>query len=258
MARSFWTGLLHGTVVGAFGLTALSLLAPLSEGTVEPQPMTNGSDLHPDPPSGEVPQPQSMSGNDATPDPSPTQPVAKGITEEPERNAPQAAAIDLPEGSDFGRGHEVAPVLPAQIESLSRQGLSEPPAVAVPTAEPEPITATGADMRPDIVMPKDDFDHSVLSPSEGEEAPDINLPEPRITPQTGAAPGMSEAASQDRLPVLVPEDTGEGARAEPSENGRESQSFGDGSADSAPDMPAPGPDLSIPPDLSELRSMQRE
>lgn len=242
MARGFWTGLVHGSVLGAAGLLALSLAFPL------PAPET-------------VPESASVAQPDAEPVPPESQqvePAAKAapipaVAETPARDGlPSAGQVDLPPGSEFGRGGDVAPNLPAPL-SPRLDGQAEAPAVSAPPAEPAPIAITGENRRPETGREAvlRDLDASEA----GGETPDVELPTALGQPGQQSAPMMVEQGGRDGLPARA-------VSAEPSPAPAAPTAITSEQADSdtpqAPSMPAPMPDLSLPPDLSDLRMMERD
>ncbi len=205
MARGFWTGLLHGGVVSIAAVAALSLAAPVPQG--EPEPVAE--------PAPATPQP--------APAPRPS-------------DAPQAEAVDLPVGSEFGRGGDVAPLRPAPL-APGRPDQAEAPAVAAPTSEPAPVAVTAAEPRP---KPSGEGDGPVQGPpAAGEDAPQLDRPAALPQPVALVAPGRTVADTPDAAPS-VPLD-------QPA-----------ASAPATPGLPAPALDLSLPPDLSDLQGLARD
>ena len=93
MARGFWTGLLHGGVVGIAALAALSLATPL------PQPERAAMAPAPIRVAPQPAEPRSVQPRPADP------PAAEAPSSEPRTGgAPQTGKVDLPVGSEFGRG----------------------------------------------------------------------------------------------------------------------------------------------------------
>ncbi|MGR3655822.1 hypothetical protein [Paracoccus sp. (in: a-proteobacteria)] len=329
MARGFWTGLLHGGVVSAAGLVALSLALPLP-GTAPPA--TNPPET-----AGSVPQDGAAKPAQATGDGpasadavsaepasreaetresgaraseadgsgqarTPTPPDDAGPTERasatpaPDRpqaeGAPSAGAVDLPVGSEFGRGGDLAPQMPAPLAVPgSRMRQSEAPAVAAPAAEPAPVALTGDNRRPQtepargpaLASPEDDAG----------DAPDLTRPDAISAPAAPAVPRMAGAGAQDEAPARPTASQGDAARTAPARPADETApdaaavtpaataesvpqpanvdpaaagsrsdaadpAVSGGSDAVAPSMPQPSLDLSLPPDLSDLRSLERD
>ncbi|WP_282602793.1 hypothetical protein [Paracoccus sp. PARArs4] len=198
MATGFGKGAFHGALIGVAGLVALSLAAPL------------------DRPAPEQPDPAPA----ATPEPAPRDP-----------DAPVADEVGLPVGSEFGRGGDVAPRLPAPVAETSRQ--SEPMAVRAPVAEPAPVRAPVDNARPQTQGQPDGPVQS--RPDSAEIAPQLDLPAaPQATRTDAAAPRPQQGAAPDSLP----ERPATGDTAQP------------------PALPSPALDLSLP-DLSDLPGMEQ-
>lgn len=148
--------------------------------------------------------------------------------------APDADAVGLPVGSEFGRGGDVAPRLPADVSETVRQ--SEPMAVRAPVAEPAPVRTPADNARPEAPAGSDGPVQT--SPDATGEAPALDLPAaPQATPTESAAPRPDMAAAPDSLPASP-----------------------EGAGNVVPDPPAlpqPSLDLSLPPDLSDLPGMDQ-
>lgn len=198
--------------------------------------------------------------------------VVEPVTEE-EADRPQAAAIDLPVGSEFGRGGDMLPALPTPLTPNSQFEQSEPPAVSAPAAEPAPVGATAVNLPPETAMPGSD-----LSQTEAPEADDgraLERPSAQSAPASIEMPGKIRASDQDSLPesssaeAIDSQTPAEGAEMveetdAAGQDGTESlASTADPDASesdqdsAAPVLPSPSLDLSTPPDLSDLRRLQR-
>ncbi len=244
MARGFWKGLLHGGALGVAGLAALSLAMPLSESpsqdvalSQQPAPESPVQQVVPDAPTAVVaPEP--------VPEPAAPAPVAPAADA-----GPDAGAIDLPVGSEFGRG-DVAPVLPGPLTVPEGRAISDAPAVSAPAAEPSPVTVTAADPRPDAQFVADDGPERP-QPAEGEAAPTLDLPAMQAAPDAAVLPDMGVAGQADLSPLL-PEMVQEPAPQAPAASAPVAQA----PAEPAPFDPAPAdataPDLSLPPSLSDF------
>ncbi|WP_347138534.1 hypothetical protein [Paracoccus sp. SSK6] len=220
MARGFWTGLLHGGVVSVLAVAALSLAAPLPQPdpALPPAPAVVPVAPQPAPALAPVPQPG---------------------------DAPQAGAVDLPVGSEFGRGGDVAPRLPVPL-ATDRPDQAEAPAVMAPTSEPAPVALTAADPRP---QPAGDGGGPVQgAPSAGEDAPRLDRPAALPQPTALAAPDRAAADAPDAAPAVPAE---EPAPIPPATAQPEQQI-------PTPGLPAPVLDLSLPPDLSDLQGLTRD
>lgn len=268
MARGFWTGMGHGTVLSGAVLVLMSLLWPL------PAPVET--------PAAAIPAPEAFS-RDAAPaaaEPSEVAPVAAlgGTGDARQAPRPDAGAIDLPVGSEFGRGGDVVPRLPEPLSApQARLDMTDAPAVSAPAAEPAPVTVTGDDARPQAVL----TEPAPQSPAEGEATPRFARPDFTRLPgsdarQSGAAPGMAALAVPDLLPGAVPPaDQPAGPTVDSLAGGSPEVSAAPQAPASevvraapartpptvvvtpAPRLPSPALDLSLPPDLSDLRGLGR-
>nr|WP_111297920.1 hypothetical protein [Paracoccus saliphilus] len=202
MARGFLTGIVHGGLLSAAVLTTAAVLMPPPNDGAEPAAV-------------DLPEPEAV----------------------PADPAPQPDAIDLPVGSEFGRGADQAPVLPDPGAALQRDSRA-PAAVPPPRTEPAPAARTRDNIRPEAAA--NDQMPVQSSPSAGEDAPDVDMPaqpvaQPRSQPL--AVPMMAVEAPRDDLPPIT---WTQDANPAP-----------------APALPAPALDLSLPPDLTDLRRMER-
>lgn len=170
-----------------------------------------------------LPQPQDASPMVATPD----------------EGATPSGRMDLPVGSEFGRAGDVAPRAPTPIRAGESQRQSEPVAVTAPVAEPAPRPVTDDNARPDTLA--GDSMPAQSQPAPFDAAPGLQLPGGAAdAPMTRSLPGLAPDAPQDSLPQLADSPDAQDAQPDP-----------------APEMPAPGLDLSLPPDLTDLRKMER-
>lgn len=268
MARGFWTGVVHGGLLSAAALAGLSLLAPA--------PWRNQTAPAPEAQSEAAP------AIAATPEPAVTPPADQAVPPDQSSSAetmpaetsdaPLAAAVDLPVGSEFGRGGDVAPRLPAPLAvPASRMDQTEAPAVSAPAAEPAPVAITGPVERPEARMPGGNLTPTPMP--EGEAAPDFARPSVLDAPSLVTAPDMAGASDPDQIPEARPVAADQpGIAPEPApEIGPETDSAAApepatqvpaaGSAPvpvtATPARPSSAPDLSTPPDLSELRGLNR-
>jgi hypothetical protein len=205
MARGFWTGLLHGGVISIAAMAALSLAAPLSQPEAEPvvEPTPQAAPAEP------APAPQAS-------------------------DAPQAGSVDLPVGSEFGRGGDAAPRLPAPL-TAERPVQAEAPAVMAPTSEPAPVAVTAAEPRP---QPAGEQDGPVQAdPDAGEDAPQLDRPAVLAQPSLPAAPDRAMAADAPDAAPAMPLDL---------------------PGNATPGLAVPTLDLSLPPDLSDLQGLPRD
>lgn len=237
MARGFLAGVVHGGLLSAVALAGLSLLAPLPEDAPQPGPEDPAPLAAP-----EEDTPTAVPARPAAAEPAPAEavpvepapaadgPDAKGP------DAPRAEALDLPSGSEFGRGGDLPPVLPAQGPA-PRAEPTEPLAVPAQDAPNVQPFATVDPARPET---QSDGLGPTL-PQAGEAAPTLTLPapSPQDVPRDGPAglPVPIADAGQDALPQIAP-----GPAA---------------SSDRSPRLPSPDLDLSLPPDLTDLRQLER-
>lgn len=144
-----------------------------------------------------------------------------------------ALSIGMPIGSEFGSGGDVSPTLPAP-SAASLRDAATPAAVPAPQDEPAPVT--NDTMRPSL-QPTDRMP-AQPAPDMAADAPGLTLRGDTPVTVTGPAPQPAIRAAQDGLPRIAPSD--------------------DAPMDRAPAMPAPALDLSLPPDLTDLRRMERD
>lgn len=293
MARGFISGLVQGTALGAGALVVLSLIAPPPAGTVPPPQVAA--------PLAQTPETQA--GTDAPP--------RDAVPATEQASAPAAPAIDLPAGSEFGRGTNARPQLP-DLREPEDQAL---PAIAMPQA-PASVSAPAADTEPRSRLQSE---AASLPGTEGFGGPvqpvlsDLALPDVTAAPEPaidsdGPQP-LTEAASVGAPPQFpdlpmrldqvapapepepvpepepepVPASQPDDAAAPPAatavidDAGADTAALDDGGADDTAPLPAAAPagdpaaapqaiatedpqpapslgiDLSLPPDLSQLR-----
>ena len=231
MAGGFWTGLTHGGLVGAGVLAALALVLPLPDDAAT---MRNDSPAAP----VSAPATSAATSADAAPDAS----SAGGSA------TPRAAAVDLPVGSEFARGGDIAPVLPAPLSrSPARQGQAEAPAVSAPPAEPAPVAVTTDAIRPDA-----DRQGAPATPAAPDAVEGVELFRPAATQR----PAFMQADSPGSPVADAPPPSG------PNQDSPPPAGSNPGSPDPDPaaapidsgGMTAPILDLSLPPALSDLRT----
>ncbi len=149
--------------------------------------------------------------------------------------APQdhdALSVGMPIGSEFGRGGDVTPTLPAPSAASLRDAATP---AAVPAVQDEPVPVTNDTMRPSL--PPTDRLPAQPVPDMAGDAPGLTLRGDVPVTVTDPAPQPVIRATQDGLPRIAPSD--------------------DAPLDRAPVMPAPALDLSLPPDLTDLRRMEQ-
>ena len=308
MARGFWTGLFHGGVVSGAALAALSLLSPMPKGDEPPAEAAPSEVVAPaetvTTPPQEAP-PKAIAPQEARPEPAATaeaqtdtqpdaqpQPPSESVADRSERS-PSAGAVDLPVGSEFGRGGDVAPQMPSPLAVPDgRMAPAEAPAVSAPAAEPAPVTVTGDNRRPQTEQAEGP---ALTVPEDGGAAPDLSRPDALALPDAPAMPQMGGVEAQDDAPARPAETepqpapsaetnaetatetegatgsvevaspasdaaTNEGDNVpQPPQPAAEDASEDDAQTDlpAAPSLPSPSLDLSLPPDLSDLRKLER-
>jgi hypothetical protein len=250
MTRGFSSGLVHGIVLGAACLLALSLAFPMSGD--EPAPRH-------EPIAPPAAQPAAAAAtHPETPEPAP-EPAASD-SQTPDHSAhqtPSAAQVDLPVGSEFGRGGDVLPILPAPLSSFENGiGQAEAPAVSAPAAEPAPVAVIGENHRPETS--RQGMAQDLAAPEPGGASPDLETPDVLTRPGQQPAPLMGEQGGQDALPARMTAATADAAPPQAVSPPAADTGRGDADTPQAPAMPAPTPDLSLPPDLSDLRMMERD
>ena len=229
MAGGFWTGLTHGGLVGAGLLAMLALALPLPD---------EGAASRGDDPAAP------LGAADTVPGAAPA--IADSVQDAPIADGsarPRVGAVDLPVGSEFARGGDIAPVLPAPLsQSPARQGQSEAPAVSAPAAEPAPVAVTTDAIRPDA-----DRQGAPATPPAPDAVEGVDLLRPGNTQRPAfmqaGSPGRAEA---DDLPASGP--IASNPLDQPPAPGPTPAPPGSG------DRTAPIFDLSLPPALSDLRS----
>jgi len=228
MARGFLTGVVHGGLLGVVVLAALSLALP--------QPEPHGAPAAPPiPQDAPVPDPAPSAGSKPAVQPTPAAPPL--VPDPSAGTGPAAGALDLPVGSEFARGADVAPILPLAAPASPRPRMSGPVVVSTPLVEPAPSPNTADNTRPEAAAP--DRMPAQAMPSAGEAAPALELPAPAVPDARHLptqAPQMAADAVQDSLPVRISDDA---------------------PAADVPTLLAPSLDLSLPPDLTDLRRLER-
>lgn len=248
MARGFWTGLVHGGIVSVLAVAALSLAVPLPREAGPAQDTPAAAALPPAVPDEDRPAARGAARGEAIP-PAQNRPAAEArqpsdsAPSRPEPEPPAAAAVDLPVGSEFGRGGDAVPVVPEPLVS-GRPDPAQPPAVIAPESEPAPVAATPSDRRPD---PAPNGNGPV------QVAPDLAEDLPQIRPAASAAPSRPSALT---APGRAAPEAPDAAPALPAD-------LLPAPRDPSPPEPetptaAPAPDLSLPPDLSDLQGLSND
>ncbi|MDB6179422.1 hypothetical protein PAF17_18210 [Paracoccus sp. Z330] len=243
MARGFWTGLGHGMVLSAALLAVLSLVVPMPEDMKQPVPEPAQGQAAPE-------DADSVSAGSSDAESRRMAPV----------DTPEAAAVDLPIGSEFGRGGDVAPRVPTPLAAPSAgSGPRDAPAVGAPAAEPAPVAVTGDNERPQT---QDETGIAApTAPQSGTDTPELTRPAALDAPVLNAAPGMAVTAGRDELPrsgFIFDNVPAADPRPQNPQDPADPDMAEAGETLQAPRLPSPGLDLSLPPDLTELRSLGRE
>lgn len=280
MAGGFWSGFLHGGAICAVALAGWSLLTPTPRATSVPAPVdqVRPTAAMPRPslanPSATLPPP-------ATPVPAPMPANAGGAADLPashasggRRTGPETTEIDLPPGSEFGRGGDLVPPRPQPLIGPEAPGLPALVATA-PLAELAPRAETSAEARPVVA---DEIGAAANGPSQPpipaqEPARESARPDPvvslaspsraaRPTPPAPDAPAspaeMSASMSGARQTAPTTTPAGERPRdLDPPSAGSASGPDAAPVSDAAPPGRRPVPDLSLPPDLTELGHARR-
>lgn len=266
MAGGFWKGLLHGAVVGVVGLGGLSLLNPVTREDKAPQVDAGGkAEPTESTPAPAQQQPETEAG--AMHD-SKTGDQGKGagradISDNDDDNGkPQAMTVELPAGSEFGRGSDTTPRRPAALPTHAPVVRPSPLAATAPADEAVSARELPAELRPDSGMPA----QSELP--ESETMPEFDLPGAQPVPTGGEAPALVGLEAPDSLPATAIPQLAEPQITEQKQlSGQEQDSDaveqdagGQEAAQASPTpvLPAPSLDLSMPPDLSELRALERD
>lgn len=219
MAGGFWSGLLHGSVICVVALAGLSLMAPRT---------------------AVVSQPDSRVEKPASPPPPQDRP-----------DRPAASDIDLPAGSEFGRAGDLPPQSPQPlIAPAGRLDQTEAPAVTPPEAEPAPLAVNDPVARPHA----DDgigADQGPTQPAvaQGEARADFTRPSASLAPAAQDGPAAPSFAAPDVLPDTYPV-ASPAAEPEPTDVLPIAPS-------QTPGLSRPALDLSTPPDLSDLKELDR-
>lgn len=271
MAGGFWKGILHGVAVGGLGLAGLSLMTPLHEQPVAtlsekvgekvpvsveaaPRPVqtTRLAELPPKGPdrpvTGPVAEPVIMAK------PAVPEPLAKPEPQaEPEvEQKPQMAIINLPPGSEFGRGNDRQLQHPLAFAPAIQSDLAKPPLLDVPLADSGVSLITAVNQRPRANSAGND----VVSPAglATEETPKFIQPTGLRAPEEIASPIMVKYAAPDSQPIQLFAFEAEPETAVPGLSPVIPSGPQKVSQDSAPALPRPAFNLSMPPDLSNLRA----
>ncbi|MFD1481816.1 hypothetical protein [Paracoccus nototheniae] len=278
MAGGFLKGLVHGGLLGVVALAGLSLLVPLPgaqdrDGGAEPEVSAAVSvPAAADPtPAAPAPGPEPVAAKPAAPEPAAPEPAAREASPPAQAPAPavdlsggaapDTGAVGLPVGSEFGRGGDIAPRLPAP-QSASPRTLDDPVAVPAPASEPAPVALTADMIRPETLA--DDRMPAQALPQDGGTAPGLTVPQ--TAPEFGAGLQAPRAASvpdqgpgQDAAPLILPahDDATPGDDATPTDTPEAEANVPPADGAPVPGLPSPSLDLSLPPDLTDLRRLER-
>lgn len=219
MAGSFWSGLLQGSVICVVALAGLSLVTPRPQDVSRPEPVA-------------APPPQDQG------------------------DRPAASAIDLPAGSEFGRGGDLPPQSPRPLATpADRLDQTEAPAVAPPEAEPAPLAVSDPVSRPHA----DDGIGADQGPAQpaiatGEAQADFDRPAATVAPAMPDGPSAPRAADRDVLPGTYPVAAPVTSATPIAPLPASPLPVAPGQT---PGLPRPALDLSTPPDLSDLKELDR-
>lgn len=263
MAGGFFWGFIQGAVLSGVALAGLSLMRP-----VEAPPRAGAG--------AEAPEARPA-------DPTPT-PVSEPRADPDAGTAargPAADRLDLPVGSEFGRAGDLPPLVPGSASGSAPARSGAAPAIAAPeadagaaprldapTALPETLPDAGAPAQPApdaggdspaLALPEDR--PAVAAPAAAPALPALQqgsapddgprLPAPDLAPD--AAPAVPAAAPGDDLPEAPAPEQGGQVQRTPAQTSPAQTS----PAPTSPPLPSPALDLSLPPDLSDLRRLER-
>lgn len=204
---------------------------------------------------------------------------------------PAATSLPLPAGSEFARGTDLQPSAPRQLDARAAPATAAPSVTVLPADEPSPSPASLAAEPPAAPPAEAPAPSAPAAPAPVADEPDlppapvaevaipvpppgkVMTPVPDRRPELAGAPDIPAGdaaplqAAADRIATTVPLAPDPAARAG-SPSAAPSAASGDAapaggiaaarpSAARTPSMPAPGPDLSTPPDLSDLRAIER-
>ncbi|MDB6181415.1 hypothetical protein [Paracoccus fistulariae] len=202
MTRGFWKGLLHGGLLSAAALAVLSLLSPLPSrdelavGTPADVPVPEVSP--PDDSADAAPAPEMV--EPVTTEVSPVVTGAPSAVAPPEtRDESVISAVDMPVGSEFGRGGDLPPLMPQPLEQpQGAQGQSEAPGVVAPSEETAPVTEAVNDARPKA----GEGAPAGLVTETAEAAPEVDLPSALQMPAALSSPQALGATERDSAPDM--------------------------------------------------------
>lgn len=286
MARGFWKGLLHGAVIGGICLAGLSLIAPLPElspeQSVVPPPVKVGNTAHdpmqqppqstttaePTPKAADQPaaQPAVVATESAVPlttaKPAVSaEPVAEDKPKAAEETL-QAVVIDMPTGSEFGRGNDTLLERPASFAPSGQPGPPEPPLLSPPSTDSVLLPATANRQRPRAILDGQNMAKPIGNV--GKNTPEFTRPTGWNAPDEIGLPAMANTGIQDGLPVSEPVQAVARGEADiaakdipqiiaPQISETTPSVPIPASDDTTPDLQRPAFDLSTPPDLGALQ-----
>ena len=189
MFRGLLTGLFVGAVCGVAALAVVSLLLPSPSGTVAP----SGAEQRVGEPLPETPSPKPAPAPLAAPEPvtdaAPNVEQAQSAPA-PQPPVPQAGIVEVPAGSQFGRGRDdTQPVAPDTEESAPDLATAAP--TAPPVSEPEP----------DLPEVEPAAAPAVGAGPEAPDAPASTLPAP-AAPQVDAPIAVPDQAAAPQAPAV--------------------------------------------------------
>ena len=295
MAGGFFKGPVHGRLMGGAALAALSLAVPAERTAGRSSAGTNVV---------RVPV-QDATATDATGSTAPEVFASQNVTPADDQpaladapDAPAAAVLPLPVGSEFARGTDIQPSVPQPLQAPAPAMQAGPPVAVLPTAEPAPALAAAlssaaadqpaappreaaAPASPQAPAPVADEPDLPLAPTP-EAAIPVPPPGKVLTPALDRRPELAsppdftaERAAQSEPPAPIadaPTNSSDsmaaapaatapnpvGADADAAAPDRAAPATENPAPATAPALPQPGLDLSTPPDLTDLRAMERD
>ena len=262
MARGFAAGFGVGAVICGAGLVALSLSMPVARPPAEPtatgptvdaievpagSEFARGVDEAPVAPAELAPARVNAVGD------------APAVVLPPDETAPQQGGDNDPRPETRVDAPSAPSIEPPQPDTIDLPAIPAPPA-PIPVAPPGRVEVPGLDRVPGSPAPAEPrprdteaAERPAVSPPEPADTAPEPAAEPEETPEAPAAPAVTpeqpdahapvpdvpvtpEPAPQPPAPVVTPEEPASPA---------------------TPALPAPGLDLSTPPDLRDLRLLER-
>lgn len=250
MAGGFFLGFVQGAALSVLALAGLSLLTPVqppaAQGRAAPPAIAASPELAPEP----APADEAAEERPAAPPPV-SQPAPAAPEDEPPPPVvpgPEAGSVGLPVGSEFGRSGDLPPRLPDAASGSSPVEAGPAPAIAPPDPEAERAPTMDADRaaRPEAVP--DPGAPAQPDPGTSEASPEIGRPQSRAGAVPAPVPVLRPSETRDDSPRLPASDAAPAPSPAPETGEMPAR---------APGLPRPALDLSLPPDLSDLRRLER-